>query len=1814
MKRLPFIVAVLLAVAAPVLAQDPVTSAIPEPMVAIESVKSDLTPFLTLHTPDALLLFKPRALSQWLEEEMSRARAETARAHRTLFRRALQFFDFVPVVNAEFAADIIPDSVRLNMSLAEGGLGGRRPTLPDSVTYLPLPLTPRDTADRDMLPGVLSQYADLGIEVHGDGALGGSWTRYNPCDVATNLQCKAGLFPQLRPDMTLGVRVSGKVADRIYVNVNFDQKNEFDAENNLNVSYQGLPDEILRSVDVGDVSIALPPSRYMTRGIPAGNFGLRANAQIGPLEIQTVAAQQNGDLAKREFKVAGAGTTQSVTQQSQLVVDDANYVQGQFFFIVDPALIAGSPHVDAIALRAVDAPETVRPRTGGVIELYRDEHVTTAAGGVGNAELGRFLADAQPAGGGLKHSGSFRRLTPGVDYVVHASGLWITLKSPLRSEEALAMAYITQGGDTVGMVNAEQSPVGTTPLLRLLRGPASAHQPGAGTWVYEMHNVYRLDSSAGVELTSIDMHISLGDRAGGKTFQTVRAEQLPYLRFFGLDEDAPTDRLDVAQIYQPSRGTFGDAATTIPGTFIIFPTLQPFLAPAPVPSRNLTAAELKAELGSNANRAIYNEVDPVNRAAATRFKLNFDYRVKSDGLASSFNLGAFGLRENSEKITLGGQPLVRGVDYEIDYDIGQLTLRDPGTLFATHPGAELGVVWEQKPLFQIAPTSVFGLNARYSLGRRGQIDVVGLYQAEKSLMARPQLGTEPGSIFLGGVSGGIDLGGALLDRLFGALPGIRLGNASSAHLTAEVALSSPNPNTEGDAYVDDFEATDELRIDSRRQNWMLGSRPETNTGDMGMLPFTPNASNAAPLIWTHDFMTEDGQIGGAFLPRQTLDASINVVGKEAYDYGLILNFSDAKAPAGERVWRSITTTLSTSGTDMSRSEYLEFYVRAGTTAPLALIFDIGTVSEDAFYIDSLRRTNGQYPDGARWGLGVLDEEARLADREVWGTDKDARGLWNQECITTPTALYLATDARLNCTRGNGIRNTEDLDGNGVLSQNDGAYFRYTVRLDQLNEYLVRDRTQTGTAYQLYRIPLRSGIGINGATEATWRFIKHLRMTVAGEPAGQRLITLARMRIVGSRWTKRDQSGVNRGLLGDTPGLGSNADVRVGPVSSLVDPSYRVPIDANSKVQNPNTQIGATGAETNEKSLRISYDGLAPDDRAEVYYRYAQQARSFMNYRALHLWALPKRGTWGSPVGERFVVKIGSDARNYYMFQTPLRPAFGDNIERASWLPEVVIDFDQWHALKVAAERKLIEHPPVAGAQDTVWSADSAYAIVLEDRARAPNLQQVREISFAVYNAGQSSTNGEVWIDDMRLTGASREAGNAAAVSLNLNAGDFINGSISFSHQNDVFQQLNETPSYLAAGDLSFNADAHLDRMLPSDWGVDLPLSVTHIRSGQDPTFLQNTDVLASGLGALRETGAGATRFGVRLSKRTPTANPWISLLVDGTALRFGYSTASTQQITSKFESGALDAGISYNHPVLEKSFGVLPGFVERALRAIVPAQVETSDAFKRFTASRLRLTPASVSFNSGYSNQLSKSWNYDRILMQDDDSLIRAVESPRQGLQNDVGVSLHPFKGLSSSIALASVRDLLPAQRATQDERVREAIQNARQSVGGLDVGWETNRSLNTVIDYSPDIASWVVADYKYSNLYMTDRNPSYLGFVGDLDADSIATMQRRFESGRSVTRHLRILPADGLKSAFGPVPKDVEGWGRIARGAMRRFEFIDMEWNNTLSSQFERENILPGIAYQLGLGDFKSFKLLGADTAARALQTGTFATTAAFA
>ena len=105
------------------------------------------------------------------------------------------------------------------------------------------------------------------------------------------------------------------------------------------------------------------------------------------------------------------------------------------------------------------------------------------------------------------------------------------------------------------------------------------------------------------------------------------------------------------------------------------------------------------------------------------------------------------------------------------------------------------------------------------------------------------------------------------------------------------------------------------------------------------------------------------------------------------------------------------------------------------------------------------------------GSGVSITRRTHGSGKSGATPPTREALWGETCQAKPGAVYDLGDQRANCTRGNGVQDTEDLDGDGN-QDNLERYLRFVVRLDGSSPFLVRNRAETGTEFQFYRIPIR----------------------------------------------------------------------------------------------------------------------------------------------------------------------------------------------------------------------------------------------------------------------------------------------------------------------------------------------------------------------------------------------------------------------------------------------------------------------------------------------------------------------------------------------------------------------------------------------------------------------------------------------------------------------------------------------------------------------------------------------------------------------
>ena len=194
-----------------------------------------------------------------------------------------------------------------------------------------------------------------------------------------------------------------------------------------------------------------------------------------------------------------------------------------------------------------------------------------------------------------------------------------------------------------------------------------------------------------------------------------------------------------------------------------------------------------------------------------------------------------------------------------------------------------------------------------------------------------------------------------------------------------------------------------------------------------------------------------------------------------------------------------------------------------------------------------------------------------------------------------------------CTRGNGVLDTEDLNGDNGLNSG-GAnenVFRYVVSLQPGGKYFVRTG-RDGATWQLYRVPIRTPDATIGTPEPapdpasphgrSWRRRTPATPDVVGQlrPGAAAVRGLA----LGAALRAPDRRAV---------GLREQADRRGDRLGRLDREQRRPGLRAAARRHRRASRRAATrssiGVQINEKSLRIIGRELDVGDRAEAYLRF-----------------------------------------------------------------------------------------------------------------------------------------------------------------------------------------------------------------------------------------------------------------------------------------------------------------------------------------------------------------------------------------------------------------------------------------------------------------------------------------------------------------------------------------------------------------------------------------------------------------------------------
>ncbi len=838
-----------------------------------------------------------------------------------------------------------------------------------------VPLIPQERAGADARSRIggadfRNNAADLGINLTSrlESKLGR--TRNLRCTAAQltiiGNNCTGSIQPSF--DYQFNLRTGGVIANRVHLNVDYDSQREFDASNNISVFYEGKSDEWLQRLEVGNVSLQIPASRFLTSGIPSGNYGIQARGQVGPMRFTTIFAQQKGNVSKDNVFTVGERTQQQVERS----VEDIQIETRRFFFTIDPRQLPGYPNVDLLNRQQMQQlagalPDSIRPT-----RLYVYRQLIGASNQNPRGPQFSVRGARNPA------RQIYEVLRENVDYYLDPSGLWIALVRPLQvNSERLAVAYEVNSGGVPGRnVNT-----GGTPDVEFTDAPQFANllwepelQPSQSAYfLREIKSVYRLGGED-VQRESVGLKLVTGLSGDQeKPFDASRGET--YLQLFGLSQATNPTAFDVENRVwpRPSDPNYSAASggrdKLIRDYFVVFPSVQPF-----------ARAGLAQPLANPANDTLYRYPNEyLYSAQRPQAIYRMVVRYLSEGGAEQYGvrLNSLQLRPNSERVSVDGRVLVRDVDYKIEYELGTISFTRGDTLFPRP--RPVTVRYEENPLFASAPITILGFASQFPL-ENGQLSFTAISQQQRSGYNRPPLGFEPAGSFVAGVTGNMAWDATLLNSLIRKLPFGSGTTRSRLSVQGEFAMSKPQPNSAGQAYVESFEADAGIGISLSEAAWYYSSRPALGSVLPGLVgASTLNLNRAGTLAFQNNGVDGVGNYvqysinqidpavrdtgGGIRPPEQLLWMTLyplHTGGVFDYEPGTNIrrfawtvgdNSMVGATPTGRR-WRSLRTVLNPSGADLSRVENVEFFVlvqseQAKLRRNPTLVFDFGEISENS---------------------------------------------------------------------------------------------------------------------------------------------------------------------------------------------------------------------------------------------------------------------------------------------------------------------------------------------------------------------------------------------------------------------------------------------------------------------------------------------------------------------------------------------------------------------------------------------------------------------------------------------------------------------------------------------------------------------------------------------------------------------------------------------------------------------------------------------------------------------------------------------------
>lgn len=1239
------------------------------------------------------------------------------------------------------------------------------------------------------------------------------------------------------------VTAKGTVGDKLTIDADWNTERVFDFENQLKILYEGYPDEVIRKIEAGNVSLETNSSLIQST---QALFGVKGEFQLGPLTLTTVVSQKKSKQEEKDY-VGGA-------QQQEINIPAYEYDENHFFldtlykasfldYYNNPDDLLSPTTINQSVIVYPPEQFEVWVQTDNSVQDFRFAVATTMLyerGPNANGYDQDTVVTSPTQVPGIRFAGLFRKLDPS-EYYVNPEAGFISLKTQIPPNYHVAVAYQTKDNKYYGTRSFDK-PSDQNLILKMVKVKDQSPDQTPLAWELLMKNIYRLpvskiiESGFRLEVRYLDENIWEPNLPG----QSVSlSTMLDIDRYTGKQKSPPADNIfDFFPGYTINTET-GD---------IIFPTLRPFwdnLDSAGISDTTLIFSDIYTKRKSEVRQ---------NSPLASKYALIGSAKGEA-GISNTINLG-FNVVQGSVRVLIGEQELQNNIDYSVDYVTGTVTIKNASALLSN----DLKVKYETNDLFQLASKTLIGARGVYKLGEESSLGFTFMNLKQETLNDKVRLGEEPTNNSVFGVDFQTNIKSKFLTNIVNMLPGFNTKDESSFVLKGEFAYLLPDPNTkrsripsdnnESIAYVDDMEGAKKLiSLGTNYSAWTLASLPLDSLVGINDMD---KQSKRGKFLW---YNLPNAALVKDIYPLRDVQA-----GQESIT-PLIMRFIPSQrgmynyyqekvdSLPEDQMWGGMMRYLNTTSTDLlsENINFIEFNMKIDSTNASAiqngkLVIDLGDISEDAIpngKLDTEDKNNNSVLELSE-DIG-LDYKTNAEEKVIYDSvnsveynfqtqgpdpgldDNNESGQINLDIINGTQNNHLF--------EGGNRPDTEDLDRNGTMDGS-SSYFQYEVSLDTTNNPNISGRGAPGSGWFQYRIPLSEFVARYG--DVNFTRIEYARVWVKGVDETVKLV-MVDFNLTGNQWYKPNKQ---------------DTTYSISVVSIEENPQiYQSPVPGNVLRQEIRNTTGANTL-SNEQSLSLNVNNLQNGQRKIALKEYRTVPLDLFNYKSMKLFVNgdPSFNYTDENIFDAWmVVRIGTDSNNFYEYRAPVHP---DIRPGSPWNSqnEVTINFADLTAIKIA--------------RDTSAFSDSMFVVPNGPpgsfyRVKGnPAITSIREIALGVEknrNSYNAAITGSVWFNEIRVLNVNDDPGYAFNVTAGVNLANLLALNFTLGKTSPNFFNLDGRFGNRQTGlNWDFSATLNVHRFFNNffaswfseEWTnfLNIPLTFRHTESMIDPTYYPGTDI------------------------------------------------------------------------------------------------------------------------------------------------------------------------------------------------------------------------------------------------------------------------------------------------------------------------------------------------------------------------------------